>query len=788
MKRTRTTIRTATPLLLAAIVLAAPLASAQQLQAPLLGKSIPKFVDPLPTFVGNRVDGTQPLTVTMKEFQQMVLPAALYAGLPEPFSAGTYVWGYEISDGTTTYPAHYPGFTVEAQRGVPTTMTYVNDLIDPVLQDYLLVDQTLHWADPLMQMGMMTPYTGPVAAVVHLHGGEVPSAIDGGPDAWFTPNSGGFPAYTGSAYNATVEGVPVGNTYTYPNTQEAATLWFHDHTLGATRLNVYAGLAAFYLLRGDGDTGPGNELGLPADPYEIEMAIQDRSFDTNGQLLFPRNGINAMEHPFWVPEFFGDAVVVNGKTWPYLNVEPRRYRFRLLNGSNARFYSLSCGKGGPAIWQIGTDGGLLDVPVKIAFPGRLVLGPGERADIILDFTAHAGKTFVMDNNAKAPYPAGTNADPQTTGQIMQIRVGPTALTPDVSFDPAAVGARLRPGSGLVKLVDFANGTPAVTPDVARVLTLNEIMGMGGPLEVLVNNSKWMGEMSPNAGGVTELPQQGATELWRIVNMTADAHPMHLHLVQFQLVSRQSLQTKKYTVAYDQTFTGGVSPVDGMDYPSGVFIPGYGPPLPYLSTEEEGYLGGNPDPTPFLQGAPTPANPNERGWKDTIKMFPGEVTTVLVRFAPTDVPAGATLAGTNYFSFDPTEGPGYVWHCHIVDHEDNEMMRQFKVGSESQIDLSKTDDQGRPETMPAAGVVSLDQNTPNPFNPTTEIRFVLAEAGRVSLRLYNVRGQEVQSLIDADAPAGVNTVMLDATNLPSGVYFYRLQAGNETITRKMSLVR
>jgi FtsP/CotA-like multicopper oxidase with cupredoxin domain len=156
--------------------------SALAVSPPAPGK-IAKWVDPLPTFVGNRVDGTQPLTVTMKEFQQEVLPASFYQGLPAPYNAGTFVWGYEINDGARVYGPHYPGFTVEAQRGVPTTMTYVNDLVNPYLQSVLKVDQTLHWADPLMEMGSREPYSGPVPTVVHLHGGEVPSALDGGPDA-----------------------------------------------------------------------------------------------------------------------------------------------------------------------------------------------------------------------------------------------------------------------------------------------------------------------------------------------------------------------------------------------------------------------------------------------------------------------------------------------------------------------------------------------------------------------------------------------------------------------------
>ena len=244
------------------------------------------------------------------------------------------------------------------------------------------------------------------------------------------------------------------NIYNYPNRQEATTLWFHDHALGMTRLNVYAGLAAFYLIRDSYDTGvAGTGLNLPAGPYEIELCVQDRQFDTNGQWFFPAGnpaGLNGMPpnpdiHPFWLPEFFGDAIVVNGKTWPYLDVEPRRYRFRLLNGCNARFLELrlsdpSTNRAGPTFWQIGTDGGLLDSPVALNDPRtprahRLVLSPAARADLIIDFAGLEGRKFTLLNSAGAPYPSGDAPDPETNGQVMQFRVNLPLHGIDSSFDP-----------------------------------------------------------------------------------------------------------------------------------------------------------------------------------------------------------------------------------------------------------------------------------------------------------------------------------------------------------------
>jgi FtsP/CotA-like multicopper oxidase with cupredoxin domain len=592
----------------------------------------------------------------MNEFQQQVLPASMYSGLSAPFNAGTFVWGYQTNAGRISFPSHYPAFTIVAKRGIPTNVKYVNNLVDPVLQSYLTVDQTLHWANPLGLLdndpARFNPFTGPVPAVVHLHGAEVPSAFDGNPDTWFTPGSPGT-RIVGPAF--------VTDTYSYPNGQEATTLWFHDHALGATRLDVFAGLAGFYLLRDDRDTGlPNNPIGLPAGPFEVEIVIQDRQFDTNGQLLFPDgdpSGLNGPPpnpdvHPFWSPEFFGDTIVVNGKSWPFLNVEPRRYRFRLLNGSNARFYELRLDPSGPPMWQIGTDGGLLDSPVMLS---SLLMAPAERADVIVDLAAFAGRTLTLTNSAKAPFPSGAKADPQTVGQVMQFRVNLPLSNKDTTFDPAK-GTSPR-------------STPIVRlgpPDKRRQLVLVEIEGPGGPLEVLLNNTKWDGSMSPNGGGVTEMPQVGSTEVWEIINTTADAHPIHIHLIQFQPLSRQSFNASNYRKFYDSLFPGGA------------FITAFGPPLPYGTPNADGAIGGNPAVTPFLQGPAMPPNPNENGWKDTMVMRPGQVTRVIARWAPQDTAVSAVSPGTNLFSFDPSAGPGYVWHCHILDHEDNEMMRPYTV--------------------------------------------------------------------------------------------------------------
>jgi FtsP/CotA-like multicopper oxidase with cupredoxin domain len=693
-------------------------------QSPLNGAQIPKYVEPVPVF-GSK-DGTVPAQlwhprvritnpqVTISEIQQKVLPDSVYNALPAPYRDGTYVFAFGVGGA----PSLWPGVTLEAQRGSPTTISYVNNLPTlPILQQDITVDQSIHWANPLslpmMDPGRMEPYTGPPPVTIHVHGAQVASLYDGHPASWYTPDG-----LHGDAYSSVFPTSPNGAVYQYPNTQEATTLWFHDHTLGETRANVYRGLACFYLIRDRFDTGNvDNPLHLPAGPYERELVIQDRQFDTNGQLYFPDgspngqgspldlNGTppNPLIHPFWIPEFFGDVMTVNGKSWPYFAVEPRRYRLRLIDGSNARFLRLELQddrsrQPGPVFYQIGTDGGLLDTPVGLE---ELFLAPGERADVIVDFAGLAGHTFTLRNTANAPYPSGGAPDPETNGQIMQFRVSLPLQGPDTTLNPAR-GAPLRGGPGqppaIVRLVDPTSGAPAagVTIDVRRQLVLVEVEGTGGPIMVLLNNTHWDGIRDGStevvSGGVpdglgdflTEEPTVGATELWEIINLTGDAHPIHLHLIQFQLMNRQAVDVDGYRALYDSFFPGGQ--YDGqlpdgswgpMTYAPATYIPGYGAPTAYQTPNADGAIGGNPAVSPYLQGPAMPPYPNEAGWKDTIKVLPDEVTRIIARWAPTDASLSAARPGVNLFPFDPSAGPGYVWHCHILDHEDNEMMRPYK---------------------------------------------------------------------------------------------------------------
>jgi spore coat protein A len=439
-----------------------------------------------------------------------------------------------------------------------------------------------------MDAAIPYPASG-IPIVTHLHGGHNRSSSDGLPDAWFTP---GFDQ-RGRLFN---------EVYTYFNDQEAATLWYHDHALGITRLNVYAGLAGFYILRDANEDALVVANHLPTGAYEIPLVIQDRMFDPFGQLFYPfeREEPNEPPDPSVLPEFFGDFILVNGQSWPYLEVEPRQYRFRLLNGSDSRFYSLHLSSGQP-FHQIGTDDALLDSPVRMS---QLTIGFGERQDVVVDFSAPAlwGSMVVLSNNARAPFPKGEPVDPRTTGQIMAFKVTRPLDTSD--HPVTTLPTDLRPVYGPIAAL------PA--PVTTRKLLLFEGEDDFGRIQPV------LGTVADGAldwdDPITENPGLHDTEVWEIHNSTVDAHPIHLHEVAFRLIDRQRYRA-------DQAEDGALSNIR--------------------------YLG-----------KPKPPEQNEVGWKDTVQMFPGEVTRIVARF---DLPGE------------------YVWHCHILSHEDNEMMRRYFIG-------------------------------------------------------------------------------------------------------------
>ncbi|HET6557822.1 MAG TPA: multicopper oxidase domain-containing protein [Prolixibacteraceae bacterium] len=779
-------------------------------QEPLNPELIPQYVDFLPHFAGLRVNAKSggPLVVEAVMTQQVAVSTGTeldngIVGTDPDAGVGNY-FVYRISkDGGNhwTLPL-WPSFTIEAQRGVPLNMEFKNKLNGLTYRDVnIAADQTIMMDGvPLTGDPMTEPYTGPVPIALHLHGGEVQSTSDGGPHTWFTPDY----ELKGKGWNNGVTEI-----LHYPNTQEGATLWYHEHSqLGLTRINVYAGMAGFYFLRDSREEiiklpgWSGDDLvqevtpegktadALHPDPYlpEIEIVIQDRMFDTKGQLYYQTDEApNPDIHPFWNPEFFGDVITVNGKTWPYLSVAPRKYRFHFLNGSNARFYNLwlqddKYGAKGPAFIQVGTDGGMLQSPVVIdpVSGKKLLMGPGERCDIVIDFSkVSAGTTLTLMNNANTPYPDGDPVEVGTTDRIMQFIVNGKMVDNKVVSKPGKDKSHIAPnlrGKPMVQLTDFA-GNVKVTPEVTRQLTLNEVLSETGPLTVLINNTPF--ESLPGmdmVGDVTEKPVEGTTEVWQLINMTMDAHPMHMHLVQFQLVSRQDFDMEEYMEEYMDSFTGENGGMEGM------YMGAEGPPRAYDEPNRDGAVGGNPGVNKYLIGSPVPPEANERGWKDVIIAYPDQVTTYIVRFAPTDMPLSENKSSLKY-TFDPSVGPGYVWHCHIVEHEDNDMMRPMDVQPNPSRLNVKSGEMIAENLVPKEGF-SLQQNTPNPFTGQTEISFQLSEECPVQLILYNSQGSAIKNLLNATAPAGSHKVVFDADNLSSGIYFYRLKAGSFVETKKM----
>jgi spore coat protein A len=445
-------------------------------------------------------------------------------------------------------------------------------------------------------------HTDTVRVMTHLHGGFVDAVSDGNPQA--TPSQ-----YSSGAIQ-TVQ-------YTNQSPQmPASLLWFHDHGLGTTRLNVFAGLAAAYILRDGNDTGgEPNPIGIPGGPYEIPLVIQDRQFNADGTFLYPKSNIITppdFQYPVvWIGEYFGDVMLVNGKVWPFLNVEPRMYRFRILNGCNARILNLDIvapknrtASPGPKMVQIGAEGGLWDAPVPVK---QLVLAPAERADVIVDFSKLKGATLLMTNQ-QPPKPISTPAPPLQ--EVMQIRVGTTVTNRGPTSFPTSL-----PGTA-------ANvGTPVKT----RFITLNEIAPETADWHLNLNAVPFH-----QAPGPEDMPVVGTVEDWVYINMTGDTHPMHTHLVTFQVVGRTRFDAAAYQAA---------NPGTGNGVPGGI------------------------DPTPFATGQMGPPDPTERGFKDTVKANPGEFTTIRAKF---DLPGGASAP------------QAYVHHCHIVEHEDNDMMRPYVV--------------------------------------------------------------------------------------------------------------
>ena len=660
--------------------MSAPVALAQVPGGTLDPSLVPKFQTPMlvPPVMPRADTITQPggknidyYEISMRQFAQQILPA----GLP-----ATTVWGYgakgaQSNRGLLIHNA--PSLTIEAMWNRPVRVKWINELVDGngnFLPHLLAVDPTLHWANPpggtagrdSRPTFTATPgrYTGPVPMVTHVHGAVgVADDSDGYAEAWYLPAANNISAgyathgtwyefFAGKAARAYgVEWGPGFATFQYPNENRASTIWYHDHALGMTRLNVYAGPAGFYLVRGgpagddaviDSRTGGRASLPGPAprenDKFppnklyrEIPIAIQDRSFNADGSLFYPdtreffdgivRDYIPTGDFsPIWNPEFFGNTIMVNGSTWPFQTVEKRRYRLRFLNGCQSRFLILDfSGIPDVEVWQIGNEGGFVAAPINLTadHDNRLLMGLAERADLILDFSKVPVGDYVLRNvGPDEPFGGGTPgddfevADPGTTGQILQFRVVP-AVGADDSTPP--------------QYLQLPAITPLPATTATRPLALIEEADEGadeneeeieGPVAALlgtVDDGVWTARewMHP----VTENPATGTTEIWEIYNTTADAHPMHIHEIAFEVVNREGLVTDEEAEVRQ--------PIQ-------------------------------------LDGTITPREPWETGFKDTVIAYPGQVTRIRAQFRT----------------------PGqFVWHCHIVEHEDNEMMRPYRIGPE-----------------------------------------------------------------------------------------------------------
>jgi FtsP/CotA-like multicopper oxidase with cupredoxin domain len=610
----------------------------------------------------------------------------------------TTVWGYGDKQFYT-----WPGRTFEVQKGEPLEVKWENRLIDKFgdplpyiitgkdntsigFGDYTgrkVVDESLHWAYSLHGYEHFSIDEDGIPIVVHVHGGHSDFHVDGNPEFFFSPGW----EVRGPQW--------VDKKYVYQNEQPAGNLWYHDHALGITRLNVYAGMAGFYFIRDEFDTGlPGNPLDLPAHPYEAAFAIQDRMFKDNGELFYPAfpgdpfyadfitgEGAVLPDPPFvgggptGLAEFFGDHMVVNGVIWPKMDVEPRNYRLRLLNGCDSRFLAVQLfevppdatdfgSATGPLPFTvIGSDQGLASSPTTV---DTLLIETGSRYDLIVDFkNVTPGNRVIMKNiGGDEPF-GGDIPSPQVFGETDRI----------MAFD---VVLPLDPGVPDVAPTGIAFGPMIPTPTRLRKVALFEGMDEFGRLQPLLGTAEpatdyagnpinWpntpeyvnAGLVGPMEGSIawhsptTENPALGSTEEWEIWNATGDAHPAHLHLVHFEVVGRQEIAWDSATNEDDRVLdpTGVTTPMPNGD---GTYM------VTQPVVQHNGLLGNGFRLVNLTYGAavPQPDEYVENAPKDMVTALPGQITRIKATF----------------------DKPGrYVWHCHILSHEDHEMMRVMHVG-------------------------------------------------------------------------------------------------------------
>jgi spore coat protein A, manganese oxidase len=377
----------------------------------------------------------------------------------------TEVWGYE---------GVFPGPTIESRSGRRTVVRHRNEL--------------------------------PVPTVVHLHGGKTPPEHDGYPTDLILPVGEGWDGGHGGHRDAVSEGT---KEYVYPLDQRAATLWYHDHRMDFTGPQVYRGLAGFHIVRDDQE----DALPLPKGDKEIPLMICDRSFTEDGSFLYPSvdpslKGEAGVTDEY-MPGILGDVILVNGVPWPFMEVSNTRYRFRVLNASNARRYELALDpvpRDGASFVQVGSDGGLLGAPIS----HRMIpIAQAERFDVVIDFSGYpVGTTVTLANRLGR----------HRTAEVMQFRVAreekeestiPERLSDTREFDTL--------DESIAEVRRTFKFTPGEQRNGMLIWTIN-----GKPFDPARMDAR---------------PRLGSTEIWELT--AGPAHPVHLHLVHFKVLSRNN---------------------------------------------------------------------------------------------------------------------------------------------------------------------------------------------------------------------------------------------------------
>lgn len=725
----------------------------------------------------------------------------------------TPMFGYGDNDQTS---ATYPGKTFVAQSGTPVSVKWKNKL-DLVTQHLLPVDTSLHWCYSLPNYTQYSIQTDGIPIVPHLHGGHTESESDGNPEFFFSP---GY-MVRGPQW--------IKKDYNYDNDQQAGTLWYHDHALGITRLNVYAGMAGFYILRDSVDTGlAGNTFGLPVYPYEAAFAIQDKMFNADGTLFWPSfpgdpfyedfivgEGANLPVDlfpgggPTALAEFFGDHMIVNGKLWPKMDVEPRNYRFRYLNGCDSRFLVVE-------LWEVDANATQVDelTDTKITFTvigsdqglaaqatdmDRLVIEPGSRYDIVVNFAGRDGKRIIMKNiGGDTPFGFSYGEDLEAEDIFAADRRTDRIMAFDVSLGLGALGGP----ADVWNAANLSTTGGVITEAATRVRKLGLFEGKDefGRLQPILGTAEpatdhaglpiYWPETQPyidaglayEADGITRRQMEGAiawhspttenpelndVEEWHLFNVTGDSHPIHLHQVHFEVVRRQEIVWDSKTI--------------GPDDPSGEEEDRVIPNALYSEAEGDGtYLVAqtvvqhNSGTSGLTGGAFRIVKPTygmtlsmqnepyvENTPKDMVTARPGEITVIKAKF----------------------DRPGrYVWHCHILSHEDHEMMRVLHVGALP-----------APAPRLAMKTEASLSNYPNPFRDKTTFQMQIPDKGKASLRILDLQGREVHTLQRGTLASGEHLVKWDGNTsggltVPAGMYICQLILdGKVHATRKLQKI-